>query len=622
MPSGVVISGTAQDEGVASFLFSRATQTELPEEDRQKAKWVWGNLTKAKQWKLACGFAEAEENWNFWLGKQWIRQRAQSLSMAVLNQVFNNTETFLGHLADDIPDSIARPRRMEHQRVGQTVTKLLNWTDDLNDYRALIELCGRSAIITGFSVLRVDWDVTADGQRGAPRHSFVDEGNFFVSPWTRNPDLSDSEYAIEARNIPISYVRRTWPEHAASIPPGVWDGTLTTLREPGQQASRDPWGSYQAFTTSDGNVTNFTKGQSMVKNKDLATLIEQWFRQDDGTLRYTVCCNGVILEDGPSPYEDEKYPYSIMNVLRNKDSAYGHSMVSFYKKLQMELNEIHSYMLDQQRYESDSPLVVNQVNVEEGQMITNAPGSIYIDSDPNGHGYYLLSKQGANHKWLEMEDMVVKRINDQMGNVDILRGDRPAGVTTLGAMEIIRDEANVLVRKMVQQMLRSVKQKDKLTISRLKQFLKDERTVRVSGSGNTDEFVTVNQRQGMMPNGEWAVENSIPDDFEADIDFSPQPPGGVAAKFERALALIGTPAEDGKPIVDRQWVLEAIEEDQERIDELMERIGAQQQADAQMAAQQAQAQGPAAAGGPVPPMPAPMPQDPAEMIQEAMSILT
>ena len=120
--------------------------------------------------------------------------------------------------------------------------------------------------------------------------------------------------------------------------------------------------------------------------------------------------------------------------------------------------------------------------------------------------------------------------------------------------------------------------------------MKDERTLRISGRRGQEEFITLNQREGMGADGEWQRSNVIPDDFEADMDFTPQPPGGSQARFERAMALIGTPAEDGKPLVDRQWVLEAIEEDQERIDGLMERLGQAQEAEQEAAEEQAAAQ--------------------------------
>lgn len=606
MMNVTVDSPTFTSEGQASMLAAPQKSADgesytLTNEDREKSRWLFGLLAKAKAWKNACGFSEAAENWDFWNSRQWAKQRAASLHMAVVNQIYSVVETFVGHVSDNIPDQIVRPRRQQHIPTSQVVTKLVKWADDVNDFHAEIELPTRSAVVTGFGVWRIDWDVTRDGYRGEPSYTFVDEGNFFASPWTKRPDLKDAEYCLEARNVPINYVRQTW-ERGKCVAPGVWDGTLTSLQV-SQKDGRSHFSDYAAFTTTDGAYTQVTTGMSVAqKNKDLVTLIEAWVRQEDGTIRYVVCANGVILEDGPSPYEDqERMPYVVFNAIRRKDTVYGRSLVAVLKPLQKIINDFMSYLLDQQKYESDSPLVVDVENLEEAGNITNAAGSLYVNVSQRGPGYSLLTKPGANMKGLEIVETAIRYIRDISGNVDILRGEHPAGVTTLGAMEILRDEANVLVQKMMKQIMRAVKAKTELVIWRLKQFMTDERSVRITKPGNRTEFMTVNQRVGMTPDGNWELENEIPDDFEADVDFSPQPPGGTQAKVERAMALINTMAEDGKPLVDRQWVLEYLDEDQDMVDALMKRLEEQKAQDAQMAAAQAGAAGGGAPVGAMPP---------------------
>jgi hypothetical protein len=292
-----------------------------------------------------------------------------------------------------------------------------------------------------------------------------------------------------------------------------------------------------------------------------------------------VVANGIVLFDGPSPYDDEKYPYVIFNVLRNKDHVYGCSLVEQLENLQTLINELVSYMIDQQRYESDTPTVVKQENIEEGKVFTNAPGETLIDRTQGGQGYYLLSKPGANPKWLEIINSIKDFLQRIGGNVDILRGERPAGVSTLGGMEIVREEANVLVGKMTKHVISSIRQNYMLTISRLRQYMKDSRTVRVTGAGNQSEYVQVNQKAGIKSDGSWNLKNSIPDDFECDVDFDPEPPGGFQAKMERNMTLLQA------GVVDQQFVLEDMDFDSVTIQEIQQRMSqaaqAQQQAEAQ-----------------------------------------
>lgn len=602
MGSGAVVSGSLTSQTGLTMLFGNPAEVsrELTEEDREKALMLWQMYVSAKQWKLSCGAGEWDENWDYWEGLQWQRRRPRDLTQAVVNEIYGVVETFLGHLEDSLPSSIVQPRHPDGKETASMLTKLLNWVDDLNEFGNEVELPARSALVTGVGVWRVEWDYKLDRGRGAPRYIFVDEQTIFFAPWTKR--VEEAEYVIEARNVPASFVRRCW-ERGRLVPSGVWDGSLT-LRRGNQSSSR---GEYGAFNTTDGASTQLSPVRDHNgKDKDLVTLLEAWIRQDDGSLRYIVCANGVILQDGPSPYDDEAYPYVVFNVIRHKDSIYGRPLVKYIKCLQRELNEMHSYALDQQKYESDSPLVINVANVEEGKIHSNAPGQVYVDQAPSGQGYYLLQKPGMNPRWLDMQEQVRDMIRSISGNVDILRGERPVGVNTLGGLEIVRDEANVLVAKMLKPIKSAIRWKDIKVIDRLRQFLKDTRTVRVGLGGGQVEFIKMNEPLEMGDGGEWELSNYIPDDFEADVDFTPTPPGGYQARFERAMALFQAGA------VDAQYLLEEVEQDHAKAQEVIQRM--QQM---QMQAAQAQAQAPSPEEGASPPQ---QQADPLALAQSALGM--
>lgn len=609
-----VKSGVSEQEGQLAWVVPPNGSGSPPsqsEEEAKSAKLAWSLKEQGKRWKDMGNFREAKENWRYWDEHQWSYQRPNHLHMSQVNQVFGTIEAFIGHFGDNIPESVARARDPKHGRVAEMATKLFNWANDINRVNGLNELIMRSAAVSCFSVQRVDWDQDMDGKRGAPKFSFVDENTFFVSPWTRDPYLSDARWVIEARNLPCDIVKWRWPDKAELIRPGAWDGTLTPEFMSGS-ADRG-FGEYITFPSGGRSVLAAGGATTKSETKDLCTLIECWIRKEDGTIRYLAVANAVTLQDGPSPYEDEEFPYAVYNVLRDKDSAYGHSIVHWMKSVQDEINLSHSYMMDQQRFGSVPRLVANQANLEEGKMLSNDPSSALVDQTPDGRGYYLLEQGGANAQFLSIEEMLVSRLREKMGDVDIIHGERPAGVTTLGAMEILRDEANVLVKKMATQILDGIKRRDELCLNRMRQFMKDERTVRITGSGGGQEYVTVNKKVGLGLDGEWIVADNIPDDFEADIDMTPLPPGGVAAKFEQATAMIQTSAEDGLPLITRSTFMKMTEQDPQLAAENEEEI-------AQMAQEQAKAQqAEAAAKTGAPPPDEPMSPD--ELRVRAMRLL-
>lgn len=585
-----VKSGVAQEEGNQAWINPPAGSASSPgtqsEEKAKIARTVWQMYQEAKRWKESGEFAEAAENWAFWMDRQWSYQRPNHLHMSTDNQEFPTVETFVGNFADNIPESVARSRSPQQARVAEMATKLFNWVNDVNGVTSQNELITRSALVACFGVQRVDWDWTMDGNRGGVRYTFIDENNFFLSPWTKNPDLSDCRYVVEAQNLPIETVRDMFPEVAEMIRPGVWDGSLT----PEFMVGSGDRGFGEYLTMPDGKGTvSIGGGASSPETKSLCTLIRVAKKESDNTIRDMWVANSIVCYDGPILYNDGEYPYCLYNVIRDKRSAYGHSLVKWMKKTQNDINLLKSYMMDQQRYSSVNRIVVNQANLEEGKMLTNDPSAALVDQTPDGRGYYLLQQGGANPQFIEIEEMLIDGLRKKTGSVDILHGERPAGVTTLGAMEILRDEANVLVKKMAIQILEGIKRRDALCLNRLRQFLKDERTVRITGKGG-QEYVEVNKKVGVGLDGEWIVGNTIPEDFEADIDVTPLPPGGVAAKFEQAQLMIQTPAEDGLPIITRNTFMKMTEQDPQLTTENEEEIAAmaEQQAKAQQQEQAAQ----------------------------------
>lgn len=576
-------SPTLTSETGMDTLFANQSLNLMSEEDRQKSKMAWDLYQKAKRWKLSWGWENGGRWWDLWRSKQWSKKRQSSFTMAVVNEIYSTLETFLGHLQDDVPDPTVNARNPQQKDIADMVGSLLKWVDELNEFGVDLELPVRAAMITGMGVYRNDWDYDLDGARGCVRYIHIDENGLFTSPWCKR--IQDAEYVVEAKNVPLSFIRKNWPERGSIVSPGVWDGTLTPMRGVYGEGLGTRIGEIAAFSTTDGSQTQMSRSTISTKDKDLATLIECWIRQEDGTLRYLVVANGIVLADGPSPYEDEKYPYVIFNVLKNKDHVYGCSLVEQLENLQVLINELVSYMVDQQRYESDTPVVVSQDNIEEGKVFSNAPGETLVDRTEGGHGYYLLNKPGANARWLEIINSIKEFLQQIGGNVDILRGERPAGVSTLGGMEIVREEANVLVSKMTKHIVSAIRQNYMLSISRLRQFMKDTRTVRITGQGNQNEYIQMNKPNGMKLDGSFALSNTIPEDFECDVDFAPEPPGGFQAKMERDLQLLSA------QVVDQQFVLEDLDFDAQTIQTLQQRMSQSAQAQQQQQAQMIMLQG-------------------------------
>ncbi len=583
--SGQIQSGAKPDAGIQDVMFgSKSADANTPDE-QERVKQVMSMFQKAKQWK-ATWAKDFDRWWNLWESNHYKNKTSTSLTQAVVNQIWASVETFIGHVTDALPDPIARARRSNYKDKAALITKWLKYENDSNDVEQEIQHAVRSACVTGLGWFKVSWNPEKSGKRGDVDIIPRDEKFIFTSPYARN--VRELLYLIDASNVPREFVVRNW-EKGELVPPGAMDMSLMNVRNYAEDNKSSAPTNLALLTTTTGSDSRWTSSTGLMggKKSDLVTLLECWTREADGTMRYTVVANGVLLQDGPSPYDDEDFPYAPFNVIPTMDSIYGRGICQFIEGLQELLNNSLSLLIDQQRFASDPMMVVDSVNLDEGTLIENSPGGI-LPNVSEGEGYRWMTAPGFNQAWLDIQKILSEYMDSVLGRVDVLKGERPVGVSTLGGLEIVRDEANVRIRNLIRWIKASLKRTNLLVLSRLRQFAKDERTVRIVGKLGKEEFATVNEVKGVGLGGELEQDVTIPDDAEFDVEFAKEAPGGRQAKQELALTLINTIAEDGLPCADRQYVLETCEI--EEAPELMERLG-------QQAAAQAEAEAQAAGGG-------------------------
>lgn len=570
----------------------------IPEDEQEKLKWISGMFAQAAQYRARWD-KHWPRFWQLWEGNHYYGKTVYTLTRAVINQIFSTVETFVGHVADTMAPPSAYARRAELREKAKTVTKWLQTEWDKSGAEYQIQTFVRSAAVCGVGWVEIPWDASRSDGKGGVGYIPKDERFMFISPEAKN--LNEALYLIEASNVPREFVENTW-EKGAEVPPGIWMPQVNNTRA--YTNGSPDMDNITSFLTTDGSqsgTTNQTQNEQGTTSKSMVTLLKCYIRQKDGGMRLIIIANGLILQDGPSPYDDDEFPYVMLNLIPTLDTAYGRSLVQFVESLQEVIDCSLSYLLDVQRFAADPMLGVSSLNLEEGQIVENVPGAILPDmslGSGNGQGFYWLNGPGFNQSWMQILESVIGAMDSVLGRVDVLKGERPAGVNTLGGLEIIRDEANVRVRNLVRWVRKAVKESYLLMLSRLRQFVHDEQVLRVPSKRGEEDYITVNPEVGQTLEGQPIQDKTIPDDAEFELDFGPEEPGGEQAKREFVLTLLTTPAEDGKPLVTRKWALDKL--DIQEKDEILQEIQAASQAEAEaMAAQEAAAGGQQAAADPV-----------------------
>ena len=560
----------------------------IPQEEQQKLQFI------SQMFSSAASFRSRYDKhwprfWNLWESNHYWGKTVYTLTRAVINQIFSTVETSVGHVSDTFTSPNVYSRNTQNRDKAKLITKWLKTEWDRSGAEYDLQHVVRSAAVTGVGWMEIPWDWSMGNGKGGCGFVPKDERFMFTNPHCK--DLNEALYVIEAQNVPREFVENGW-QRGKMVPPGVWMPQVNNTRI--YNAGSPDMDSFAQFLTTDQSQSGVTTQNNSESGdtKHLVTLLKWWIRQNDGKMKFIPVANGLLLnpDDERSPYDDEQYPYVKLNLIPTLECAYGRSLVQFVEGLQEVLDNSLSYMMDVHRFTADPMLAVSGMNLNQAHIIENMPGAILPDKQmmaSGGQGYYWLQGPGFNQSWLQILDNVVSAMDSVLGRVDVLKGERPAGVNTLGGLEIIRDEANVRVRNLNRWVRSAVKQCYILMLSRLKQFVHEEREMRVTNKKGAEEYITVNPIVGQKLDGQPVQDQTIPDDAEFEFDFGPEEPGGEQAKREFVLTLATTPAEDGLPMVTRQWVLDKL--DVQEKDEILQEIEQQkaQQAEAASAEQAA-----------------------------------
>lgn len=222
---------------------------------------------------------EADNAQNYYDNKQWTSKQIQVLRDRKqpeiwINRIAPAVNGILGVLEQGETDPRAFPRNEQDQDAAEVATDALRYASENARWGRCKLSAAKTYLISGIGAVIVEVDENRDPLPRVIRH-----GEFIYDPHSRDPDFSDARFMGIAKWMYVDLVKKDYPEAdidpAALSPQGLqWDD---------EDKPQDVW----------------------TDTKRNRVLVCELYVSEQGWQR-VVFWGGGILEEGPSPYNDEK----------------------------------------------------------------------------------------------------------------------------------------------------------------------------------------------------------------------------------------------------------------------------------------------------------------------------
>lgn len=479
----------------------------------------------------------------------------------ISNMVFSTIETIRPIMVDNNPKFLAVPRTPQGMEFSSDVQIALDYEWDREKMPLKLPAQLIPMLVYGTAVWFVQWD-GKQGEYGEISIKPVDPFNLFPDPLAE--DVESAEYLIYATYKNANQLKQQFPDKASAI-----EGSRISMSE--------------LVSDRDSN-DNSEENQVLV--------VEMWCRdwvtmdkdvEGNDKLKYpkgrVITCLpelGILLSDKKNPYNDGRFPFILMKNYDIPFEFWGVGEVEQILSPQSYINDLTNQIIDNAKLTANMQWIVDKnCGIGKGKL-TNRPGLV-IRKNPGSE--VKRDQPPAMPTYLREQIEVLKQdIQDISGVFDSLKGEKQGSVTAASAIMALQEASQARIRLKIKIMESFLSELACIVYSRMQQFWKLDRWVRVTDIEGNASFREIGQEV-------------LSNDFDLKVMAGSTMPVNRNAMMDLMIRLAQTNGEDGLPLVDRKAVLEFLPTgDKKAISDRFEELKAQQQQEQQALAEQQNAQ--------------------------------
>lgn len=443
-------------------------------------------------------------------------------SNAVSNYIFSIIETIRPIMLDNDPKFQSMPVQPEGRDFADDLNEAFSYEWDREGMNPKLWRELLNGLILGNYLFFLPWDSQEKQIKAKPINPF----NFFPDPLATCMD--DGSYYIYADYFHANELKRQFPEKASRI-----TGSSIDHSELVQDKNKDTnnashvlvlevWcRDYETYETDgEGNPRlKYPKGRVLTVAPEL----------------------GLVLRDIGNPYEDGSFPFVHGKDYDVPGKFWGEGEVQQLLSPQVNMNELNNAILDNAKATANMPWIVDKNSGIPKGGITNRPGLI-IRKNPNTE----VKREQPPGMPAYVQNTIDSFKNDMeqiSGIFDSLKGNSETGVYTAQGILALQEAGQARIRLKVKLMEDALGRLGQMWFSRMKQYWKEDRWVRITKANGSYDFKRLKKE-------------AFEQEYNIRILAGSTMPVNRGAMLDFMIRLAQTQMPDGQALVDREAVAE------------------------------------------------------------------
>lgn len=471
------------------------------DEEKKSIRLVQGLFDKAKKHRKSYD-SKWLDYYKMFRGKQWKEKRPSYRHSEVINMIFSALQSQVAMLTDSRPRVEFVPKDPSDMELASLLNEMFESDWESGNWLMTLTESIYDAKLYGNGFGHMGYDPKADLGAGAIKYESADPFYCFPSPsaWDVN---KRNKYFIYAEPVDIESLKQEHPDKARFIKPDLVDlvgGSKTELeqirfRSPvdarsmveGGEGSdafmRDQALKITCYLDSD-EVSEEHKEETDPQTGAVSEVFEQRKKYPEG--RRIVIAGGVLLEDGPNPFEDRKFPYAKLTNYILPREFWGISEIEPLESPQKIFNKLVSFALDVLTLMGNPIWVVDNDSGIDTDNLYNSPGLV-VEKNKGTEAKRVEGVQLQPYV-LQLIDRMQAWFEGISGRTDVTQGQNPSGVTAAAAISELQEAAQTRIRLQSRFLDAHLVDLGTLWQSRAFQFYTAGRVFRVTRNENAHQY--------------------------------------------------------------------------------------------------------------------------------------
>lgn len=469
------------------------------DDEKKQLKLVEKLFSKAKRYR-----SQYDSKWldyyKMFRGKQWKDLRPTYRHSEVINLVFQTIQSQVPIITDVRPKFEFLPQEPSDYELSDILNQIAeaDWAK-YNWQNVLAEIIYDGYFYgTGISCMKYDPDMSCIEFRSA------DPFYFFPDPDAEDVNIK-CDFVVSAEPMDLAKIKRKWPDKGKYVKADLVELLRGNKSDLGPMLYRNPT-DQRTMVEGDGTnldlgdkekalvLTVYVKSDEMVTDpvnpEDPSTAkldIDPTQRKAFPNGKKIVVANNVLLDSGPNPYDDGKWPYQRWPNYILPREFWGISEIENLEGPQKTFNKLISFALDVLTLMGNPIWIVDNTSDVDTENLFNRPGQV-VEKAPGTDVHREPGVQLQPYV-LEIVDKLKDWFDQIAGSNDVTRGLNPTGVTAASAISSLQNAAQTRIRQKSRNLDCYLQSAGQQYLSRVFQFYTSPQIFRITNNqGATNYF--------------------------------------------------------------------------------------------------------------------------------------